>query len=107
MKGNLKNLNELVGGTIIRASNGYIGVVRLVMGNAVTSGIGWDICQARLCITFEIYETYATYRRDGISHQSHSYDIEEVIRVGDGVEIKSQSDAKAILREFMLNEAKS
>lgn len=100
MKGNLKNLNELIAGSVVLFSTGEIGVVRFLMGEIITKGGTGDICQARVCITQAKSESYSTYRGDGISHHGHSYDIYEVISVGDGVEIKSASEARDRLAAF-------
>lgn len=100
MKGNLKNLNELIAGSVVLFSTGDIGVVRFLMGDIVTKGVTGDISQAGVCITQAGSESYSTYRSDGISHYGHSYDICEVISVGDGVEIKSSSEARDRLRAF-------
>ncbi len=100
MKGNLENLNELIAGSVVLFSTGDLGVVRFLMGDVVLKGGSDDICQARICITQMNSESYATYRGDGLSHQDHSYDIDKVVSVGNGVEIKSASDARDTLRIF-------
>ena len=98
MIGNLKNLNELIAGSVVLFATGDVGVVRFLMGEITTKGGTNDISQARICITQANSESYSTYRSDGISHHGHSYDIEKVISVGDGVEINSPSEAREILR---------
>ena len=98
MKGNLKNLNEVIGGSILLMANGDIGIVRFLMGEITKDGITYDICQARVCITMKDSERYATYRSDGISHQNHSYDIERVLVKGDGIEINMPDQARETLR---------
>jgi hypothetical protein len=99
MKGNLNNLNDLVAGTVVKMSNGKFGVVRFLMGEIVLIGGGGEICQARICIAAKGSESYATYRRDGISHQGHSYDIENIVKIGDGVDL-SDKEARLILTDI-------
>lgn len=102
MKGNLKNLDDLIGGTVVLMSTGKVGVVRFVMGEIALSGSGNNthINKARICITLLTSELYATYRSDGISHNGHDYDIEKIISVGDGAEISAADTAREIIRNI-------
>lgn len=101
IKGNLENLNDVVCGSIVENCNGEIGVVRFFMEGPTTLGSTDIVCGGRICITYPKHESYLHYRIDGVSSHSDGDDIKDVLLIGNGEEVKTNSDGVKILKEFM------
>lgn len=101
MKGNLENLNDVVCGSIVENCRGEIGVVRFFMEGPTILGSTDNVCGGRICITYLKHESYLHYRIDGVSSHGDGDDIKAVLLIGNGEEVKTNSDGVKILKEFM------